>query len=128
MSAYAPTLRAYALMYLDGDQAMHRDSQPKLEDCNCLAVRQAARHVTQFYDQFLAPTGLRTTQFSILAKLKRIGPMTINTLARDLVMDRTTLGRNILPLEREGLIAIVTGNSDRRSKELHLTEAGADRL
>ena len=59
---------------------MHRDSQPKLEDCNCLAVRQAARHVTQFYDQFLAPTGLRTTQFSILAKLKRIGPMTITML------------------------------------------------
>src|ERR1700731_1560421 len=98
------------------------------EDCNCLAVRQAARHVTQFYDEFLAPAGLRTTQFSILAKLRRLGPMTINTLARDLVMDRTTLGRNILPLEREGLIAIVTGNSDRRSKELHLTEAGADRL
>jgi DNA-binding MarR family transcriptional regulator len=47
----------------------------------------------------LAPTGLRTTQFSILAKLKRMGPITINALARELVMDRTTLGRNILPLE-----------------------------
>src|SRR5215468_11447568 len=74
------------------------------ELCNCLAVRQAARHITQFYDQCLAPSGLRTTQFSILAKLKRLGPMSINTLAADLVMDRTTLGRNILPLQREGLI------------------------
>ena len=63
------------------------------EECNCFAVRAAARHVTQFYDQVLAPTGLRTTQFSILAKLKRLGPLTINTLARDMVMDRTTLGR-----------------------------------
>ena len=107
---------------------MPPDTQPKLEDCNCLAVRQAARHITQFYDQFLAPAGLRTTQFSILAKLKRIGPMTINALARDLVMDRTTLGRNILPLEREGLIAVVPGRIDRRSKELHLTDAGAARL
>ena len=52
------------------------------EECNCFAVRAAARHVTQFYDQFLAPTGLRTTQFSILEKLKRLGPLTINTLAR----------------------------------------------
>ena len=51
--------------------------------CNCLALRQAARHVTQFYDQHLAPTGLRTTQFSILAKLKGLEPMTINTLARE---------------------------------------------
>jgi DNA-binding MarR family transcriptional regulator len=100
----------------------------KAELCNCLAVRQAARHVSQFYDQYLAPAGLRTTQFSMLAKLKRLGPMTINALAREMVMDRTTLGRNIQPLQREGLIAAVTGRTDRRSKELRLTEAGAARL
>src|SRR5215510_4445262 len=93
------------------------------EDCNCLAVRQAARHITQFYDQCLASSGLRTTQFSILAKLRRLGPMTINALAADLVMDRTTLGRNILPLQREGLIAVAKGKTDRRSKELRVTEA-----
>jgi DNA-binding MarR family transcriptional regulator len=98
------------------------------EDCNCLAARQAARHITQFYDQFLAPSGLRTTQFSILAKLSRLGPMTINALAADLVMDRTTLGRNLLPLERDGLIAVETGRRDRRSKEVRLTEAGAARF
>ncbi len=107
---------------------MHSNTQSGPELCNCLAVRQAARHVTQFYDQFLAPAGLRTTQFSILAKLRRLGPMTINALAKDLVMDRTTLGRNMLPLEREGLIAVVTGSRDRRSKELRLTDAGAARL
>ena len=100
---------------------------PSLE-CNCLALRQAARHVTQFYDQRLAPSGLRTTQFSILAKLKRLGPLTINALARELVMDRTTLGRTMLPLERDGLISIEDGTLDRRSKELHLTQAGAGRL
>jgi DNA-binding MarR family transcriptional regulator len=98
------------------------------EDCNCLAVRQAARHITQFYDQFLAPSGLRTTQFSILAKLRRLDPMTINALAAEMVMDRTTLGRNILPLERDGLIAVEQGSSDRRSKELRLTKAGEARL
>jgi DNA-binding MarR family transcriptional regulator len=98
------------------------------DDCNCLAVRQAARHITQFYDQFLALSGLRTTQLSILAKLRRLGPMTINTLAADLVMDRTTLGRNILPLERDGLITVEKGSRDRRSKELRLTKAGAARF
>jgi len=96
--------------------------------CNCLALRQAARHVTQFYDQFLAASGLRTTQYSILARLNRKGPMTINTLAGELVMDRTTLGRNILPLQRDGLIAAVPGASDRRSKELRLTDAGITRF
>ena len=81
---------------------MPTDSMPGPEECTCLAVRQAARRITQFYDQHLAPMGLRTTQFSILAGLKRLGPTTINALAYELVMDRTTLGRNILPLERDG--------------------------
>jgi DNA-binding MarR family transcriptional regulator len=98
------------------------------EECNCSAVRAAARHVTQFYDQVLAPAGLRTTQCSILARLNRLGPLTINALARDMVMDRTTLGRNILPLERDGLIRIEATPSDRRAKELHLTKAGEKRL
>ena len=99
-----------------------------LPDCNCLALRQAARHVTQFYDQYLAPTGLRSTQFSILAKLHGLGPTTINVLARELVMDRTTLGRTMLPLERDGLIAIKEGVLDRRSKELRVTKAGTELL
>jgi DNA-binding MarR family transcriptional regulator len=96
--------------------------------CNCLALRQAARLASQFYDQHLAPSGLRTTQFSILAKLKRVGPTTINALAAELVVDRTTLGRNILPLERDGLIRIEPSATDARSKELHLTRSGAARL
>ena len=98
------------------------------KECNCYAVRAAARHVTQFYDQVLAPTGLRTTQFSILAKLKRKGPLTINALAADMVMDRTTLGRNILPLQRDGLIRIEPDAADRRAKALRLTKAGEKRL
>ena len=107
---------------------MSSDTAIPSPDCNCLALRQATRHVTQFYDQCLAPSGLRTTQLSILAKLKRLGPLTINALARELVMDRTTLGRTMLPLERDGLIGIEDGTVDRRSKELHLTKAGAERL
>jgi DNA-binding MarR family transcriptional regulator len=98
------------------------------KECNCFAVRSAARHVTQFYDQFLAPVGLRTTQFSILVRLKRMGSLTINALANEMVTDRTTLGRNILPLERDGLIRIEPTASDRRAKELHLTNAGEKRL
>ena len=104
------------------------ETLPETDDCNCFAVRSAARHVSQFYDQFLAPIGLRTTQFSILAKLKRLEPLTINALAKDMVVDRTTLGRNVLPLERDGLIRIEPIASDRRAKELHLTNAGEKRL
>jgi DNA-binding MarR family transcriptional regulator len=107
---------------------MAKDGLSGSRDCNCLAVRQAARHITQFYDELLAPSGLRTTQFSILARLRQLGPMTINALAQQLVMDRTTLGRNILPLARDGLIAVEPGKRDKRSKTLRLTEAGAGRF
>ena len=87
-----------------------------------------AEYPTSCHDQLLAPTGLRITQYSILAMLKRLGPLTINALAKVLLTDRTTLGRNILPLERDGLIRIEQGASDRRAKELHLTTAGEKRL
>jgi DNA-binding MarR family transcriptional regulator len=106
---------------------MTDDDKSRFQECNCLAIRQAARHVTQFYDQLFAPTGLRATQFAILSRLRHVGPMSINTLANLLVMDRTTLGRNILPLERDGLIEVAPSRADRRRHELRLTEAGLAR-
>jgi DNA-binding MarR family transcriptional regulator len=101
---------------------------PPSTRCNCAALRQAARYVTQRYDQHLAAAGLSSTQFSILSRLKQLGPTTINTLAHAMVMDRTTLGRNILPLQRRRLIVVKRGESDARQKELHLTTAGRTRL
>jgi DNA-binding MarR family transcriptional regulator len=61
-------------------------------------------------------------------KLQARGPLSINGLAKQLVMDRTTLGRNVQPLEREGLIEIAPSSEDRRAKEIRLTKAGVARL
>jgi DNA-binding MarR family transcriptional regulator len=105
---------------------IHDQLSPDL--CNCLALRQATRHVTQYYDGHLSPAGLRTTQFSILSKLARMKTATINAMADEMVMDRTTLGRTVQPLERDGLIEVRRGREDRRSRELHLTDAGKARL
>ena len=104
------------------------EPNPHPDLCNLAALRQAARHITQFYEQFMGSAGIRATQFSILAKLRRVGPMTINALAAEMVMDRTTLGRNIQPLQRMKLIAVKRGREDRRSKEVQLTDAGVARL
>jgi DNA-binding MarR family transcriptional regulator len=112
----------------DEELMVPTDVLPGFDECNCLALRQVGRHITQFYDQYLAPVGLRTTQFSVLAKLRQTGPMTIAALASELVMDRTTMGRSIVPLERDGLIRVVPGRTDRRSKELQLTDAGLRRV
>ena len=96
--------------------------------CTCFAVRRAARHLSQSYDRFLAPTGLRTTQFSLLRVLARSGPRSIQTLAAEMGLDRTTLGRNLRPLERDGLVAIGIAPADRRGRALSITEAGKLKL
>jgi len=95
--------------------------------CNCLALRQLPRHLTQIYDSYLASEGLRTTQYSILSKLNRLGPLSINELAKSMVMDRTTLGRAIRPLERDRLLMIGEGE-DGRTRSLRLTAKGEARL
>jgi len=81
-----------------------------------------------FYDRHLAPSGLTISQFGMLATLKNKGPLTINALAAELAVDRTTLGRNILPLERDGILVIKPSATDRRSKELRLSALGEKRF
>lgn len=96
--------------------------------CNCLSIRQAARQVTQLYDAELASCGLRVTQYSVLAILDRVGPSSLQDLAKVLVMDRSTLGHNLRPLERDGLIALAVDPHDRRARRLTLTTPGKARL
>lgn len=95
--------------------------------CNCLAIRQAARQVTQLYERHMAGAGLTASQYSILAKLSRLGPQSINALAAEMVMDRTTTGRAIRPLARDKLVAVDAGR-DARTRLVRLTPAGAKRL
>ena len=95
--------------------------------CNNLALRQAARHVSQLYDRYMAEAGLRGTQFSILSKLSRLGPLPIGKLADAMVMERTALSRAIGPLERDGLVAVGEG-SNKRTRRVALTDAGAAKL
>ncbi len=91
--------------------------------CACASVRQAGRVLTQLYDQVLAPSGLRATQFSLLARLANVGPLTLGDLAGAMVMDRTTLTRNLAPLARAGWVRIAPGD-DRRTREVAITEEG----
>jgi len=108
---------------------MQKSAPPSLDpiDCNCQALRQAARHVSQIYDNHLAAEGLTTSQFSILSKLNRLGPMSINELAKLMVMDRTTLGRALRPLQRDRLLS-VEADDDARRRKIKLTTTGETRV
>jgi DNA-binding MarR family transcriptional regulator len=96
--------------------------------CNVTALRKAARHVSQLYDEMLAPSGLRATQRAILIYIARGGSPTMGELAAALVLDRTALNHNLKPLDRDGLVAITVDQNDRRSKRVQLTKRGEARL
>ncbi len=97
---------------------------PELAGCVCFNMRKATRAITQLFDTALAGHELRITQFSILAVLISYGvPRRMSDLARDLVMDRTTLTRNLRPLERAGYLKLMAG-ADRRERFAAITAEG----
>lgn len=95
--------------------------------CACYNLRRAARAITKLYDDFLRPSGLRTTQYSLLMAAKLRGPVTVTKLARLTVTERTTLTRNLTILEKKGLIQIEPGK-DRRERRVALTDQGQEAL
>jgi len=96
--------------------------------CNCFAVRQAARRVTRLYERHLGRAELSSAQFSILVALGEGGRQTMVELARELVMDRTTLLRAMKPLQREGFLKSAAGEADPRQLVFSLSSAGERKL
>ncbi len=86
-------------------------------------VRRVARRLTRDYDRALKPAGLKLTQYSVLANLARSGGLSITALAERLAMDRTTLTRNLRPLEKAGWITVRSG-ANRRSRSVDITDLG----
>jgi DNA-binding MarR family transcriptional regulator len=94
--------------------------------CVCATLRKATRSVTQIYDAALRPSGLRATQFYILAELQG-SEATVGELARRAVLDQTTLTRSLALLERDGLVRPVP-KPDARLKSVALTKKGEKTL
>lgn len=98
-----------------------------VESCVCTKTRAAARSLTNAYDEALRPSGLRATQLAVLAAVAIDGALSITALAKLLGMDRSTLSRNLGPLEESGLVRI--GNEGwRRSRTLEITRKGETQL
>jgi DNA-binding MarR family transcriptional regulator len=96
--------------------------------CNCTALRKASRRISQLYDSALLPTGLKTTQRSILTQIRRAQSTTVGNLAEALVMDSGALAHTLKPLERDKLISIDIDPKDRRNRLITLTPLGHTRL
>ena len=97
------------------------------ESCLCFNLRKTTRVITQLYDNAMKPVGLNGTQFSLLTAVATMGAPTIASLARAMQMDRTTLTRNIKPLEKKGLLAINAGK-DQRTRIVTITTNGNESL
>jgi len=101
---------------------MTRAAAP-LSPCVCNTLRMATRVVTQLYDDVLRPSGLRVTQFSMLAAIARLGLANLRQLEEALAIDQTTLTRSLGLLERDGLTERAA-HPDRRIKAMRLTARG----
>lgn len=102
-------------------------SQQEPSVCACVNVRRASRAITRVYDRALEPAQLKLTQYSVLANVKRSGPLSVSTLARILKLDRTTLVRNLKALEASGFIENCAA-SDPRERGIRVSEAGSEVL
>lgn len=104
-----------------------QDSPPLRSSCTCGSLRKASRRISQFYDTALAPVGIKSTQYSILSEVDRgsaQGQVTMCELATAMVMDRSTLGHNLRPLERDDLVVLRLSSDDRRKRYVELTKKG----
>ena len=98
-------------------------AQSLLDTCLCHNARMASRVITRAYDEALRPMGLRATQVAVLAAVGARGALSIKSLADSLEMERTTLTRNLRPLEEQGYVAIAP-EGRHRSRVLTLTKSG----
>ena len=103
------------------DTTMHKISEIR-DDCFCLQARRRARFLTKAYDEILAPSGLKLTQFSTVAVLLP-GSLNITKLAEALELDRTTLSRNLIHLEKKGFITVYD-SEDARERQIAIAPAG----
>lgn len=101
--------------------------EPLLGSCACAQLRRAARSLSAFYDRFLSVSGLTVTQYAVLVNVGRTEKISRTKLAKQMGMERTTLTRNLRPLEQQLLIQDAVG-LDRRERVLQLTKAGMKRL
>ncbi len=109
------------------EQAVNKQTAVRYMDCACFNLRKAARAVTQMYDGALRPSGLRCTQFTLLTATTMLEPVTVTRLAEVVVMDRTTLARNLMPLQKKGLLDVAAGD-DLRTRIVTLTARGKEVL
>lgn len=96
--------------------------------CYATAMRKASRRLTALYDEVMAPSGLRSTQYAILRTITASSPISINELGEALVMDRSAVGHSLRPLQRDGLISLDRDSTDRRSVNVTLTAEGRRRF
>jgi len=110
------------IIIMDKNNAVNKPSA-----CNCLNLRRASQAITAVYDKILTRSGLNISQYSLLKCTRLLSPASVTELAANIRLDRTTLVRNLKPLEGKGLITDVSPKGTR-NRRLMLTETGIEAL
>lgn len=110
------------MSYLKESDILH------VKSCACGNLRKTTRVITQFYDKILQPTGLRSTQLSLLTNILVHENISVSELGVKLLMDQTTVTRNIEILRKKGYITVTKENDDSRRKSISITNSGEKKL
>jgi DNA-binding MarR family transcriptional regulator len=110
------------------DYALINERTSQKGRCNATALRKAMRKISLHYDAYLAPSGLKVTQVSILVAIERASSPTMGELADELVLCRSALTHNLRPLERDGMVSVQPDPNNRRTRIVRLTSKGLKQL
>ena len=107
---------------------MSKEALPGLSLCNNAMLRRATRKIGQYYDDVLAPSGLKATQQGLLYQIHIGDEPAMGAIASALIMDLSALGHTLKPLIRDGYIETFADKDDRRIKRVRLTSQGLAKL
>ena len=117
----------YVHYYEKGDNMNRKIFDKQSAVCNCINLRRSSQAITEFYDEMLASSGLKISQYLLLSNIKHLGPVSVSSLALEIRLDRTTIVRNLKPLEERGFI-IDVATKGTRNRQLKLTDRGFEIL
>ena len=97
--------------------------QPAARGCTHFKLKQLGRVLGRHYEEFVAPSGLKITQYSLLSSVVQRGPLRLGELASAMRLSASTLSRNLQPLLDKGLLVVQPGD-DARSRVVQASAAG----
>lgn len=106
----------------------HNEMDYIIQFCACANLRKAARIITQSYEKQMQSTGLKVTQYYMLVNVAHHKKISISKLGEIMLLDQTTITRNVNVLKKSSYVNITRDKNDSRTKSISITDIGLAKL